>query len=680
MVRNLVLSAFVVVSVGALGQSGASWLDADFELANTVPPLDPMGSEKKLPFDDAPFVEHVRVRIPGSGITGVTDLFFDENNRLVATAGGIAHVLGKDGTWTERPNPAPADPAAPSGLPVWVSAQWGRAVWYATANGLYISSDGASSAERYEQYGVNGPLATDVAALVLVNDAMYVGTPLGISVCTEDGTWTAITGDDGLPFEDVTALAADSQGRIWIGTTEGAILYAPGDAHRTWYYRWGERYLPGSIVSAIAIAADDTPYFATDGGIGAIALKQTTLLEKAESIEARVNERHRRLGLVAPCTLDDPFEPTTFTISDGPNDGLWTAYHVAAMALAYGATGDPAAKASATTGMEALYMLQNVTGIPGLPARSVVPIEDKRPEKGDWHRSPDGKFFWRGDTSSDEIDGHYLAFYTYWTHIAKDDPAKREQCIAQVRAMTDYIVDNGYQLIDVTGERTTWGIWDPESLNDDPERYLENGLNALQMLSFLKTAHTITGDEKYDRHYQSLIVDHGYLSNLLTAKKVFPDENNHSDNQLGHVAWYPILQQETDPRVRAALHAGIRRHYRIVEPEKPSFFIFTYATIDPTHADIAAGLENLRETPEDRRAWPMHNSQRTDVDWNPRLDRMGNRQLMRVLPADERHFQKWNQNPYLADDGDDGHIENDGAAYLLPYWMGRYHGFIAAAR
>lgn len=669
-------------------------LGSDFPLANSVPPLEPMGSPKDLPLPDKPFIEHVRMIIPGGEIPGVTALAFDGAGKLVATAGSTDHVLGANGSWTEKPRSNEADPAAPAGVEIADSAIWGKAKWYATPDGLYISADGKAQAKRHESYGVGGPLATNVTSLALVGDTMFVGTPLGISIAAKDGSWSALTGDEGLPYENVTAIESDGNGGIWIGTTEGAIYYRPGDPNREWYYRWGQRYLPGNQVVAIACAADGTPYFATDGGIGAIQLKETTLLEKAQSIEERVNARHRRLGMVAECQLDDALNPTSYTIHDNDNDGLWSAYHIAAMSLAYGATKDPKAKASATEGMHALYMLQNASGIPGLVARSVVPIEEGKAMEAAWREkaspkqiaagfqwrpTPDGKYYWKSDTSSDEIDGHYLAFYTYWTHIAKDDPKERQLCIDQCRTLTNYIVDHNYQLIDWDGKRTLWGFWNPENLNNDPEHYIEGGLNALQILSFLKTAHTITGDEKFKEHYKKLIVEHHYLSNVLTSKKVFPDENNHSDDQLGHVAWYPILQQEKDPAVRAALHAGIRRHYSIVAPEKPSFYTFIYATIDPDHADIAAGLENLQEIPEDRRVWAMNNSQRADVVWDPMVDRFDKHQLIHVLPADERVFEKWNKNPYVPDGGGDGRHEDDGAAYLLPYWMGRYHGFIAPA-
>jgi hypothetical protein len=329
--------------------------------------------------------------------------------------------------------------------------------------------------------------------------------------------------------------------------------------------------------------------------------------------------------------------------------------------------------------MHALYMLQNASGTPGLVARSVVTLEEGKDKDAQWRLTPDGTMYWKSDTSSDEIDGHYLAFYAYFEHVAQFDPEERALIEKQVRAVTDYIVDNGYQLIDWDGERTRWGFWDPKSLNKDPENYVENGLNSLQMLSFLKVAHHITCDPKYADHYRSLIVEHGYLNNVLLEKKSFPDENNHSDDQLGFVAWYPILQLERDPAVRRALHAAVRRHFEVVRAEKPSFYSFVYATVDPADADIPAAIDTLREIPTNRRQYAVTNSTRDDIAWDPRPNRFDKRVLRHVLPPDERPFAKWNSDPYGPDSGGDGACEDDGAAYLLPYWMGRYHHLIAEA-
>jgi hypothetical protein len=37
---------------------------------------------------------------------------------------------------------------------------------------------------------------------------------------------------------------------------------------------------------------------------------------------------------------------------------------------------------------------------------------------------------------------------------------------------------------------------------------------------------------------------------------------------------------------------------------------------------------------------------------------------------------KWNGNPFRIDGGNLGRTEDDGAFFLLPYWMGRYLGLL----
>lgn len=692
-------------------------------LANVVPGLafpdhmvrDPQTAKPwQLPIVVAPFEEHVRgktIPIP-SGAT-VRWLEIGDDGNLIAYQGESPYVanavsrLTNKGEW-EASDMLAANPRgfanvmfntkgglarvdlnsrSKAGFRVF-SVETGNALWLADPLGglAQVPKTGTSGLSHVREYGVNGPLASKITALAADSKGtLWVGTPLGLSKRTNDGVWTGIRGRDGLPCEDITSIAVDKSDRLWIGTSMGVVHYRPYEEGRRWFYRQGKRYVPDDKVSAVAVSPDGkTIYVATAVGIGTIHVKTTTLLERAQTIERLVNERHRRLGLVADCSLDDAENPKSHVIGDNDNDGLWTAYHVAAMALAYAATKDEAAKVSAKEGMHALYMLQNASGIPGLVARSVLPPEEGSKKDGNkpdrqrqWRPTPDGKMYWKSDTSSDEIDGHFLAFYAYYAHVAQFDPEEKSLCVEQCRKLIDYIVDHNYQLIDWDGERTRWGFWNPENLNGDPGDYAENGLNSLQMLSFLRTSHFITGDPKYLDHYKKLILEHHYLSNVLLSKKEWPDENNHSDDQLGFVAWYPILQLEKDPVILDALKQGVRRHYKIVWAEKPSFYAFVYATVEPNQVDLPAAIENLMEIPTDRRTWAQKNSHRADVEISWRPNRFGKPVLTRVLPADERCFQKWNGDPYEPDGGGDGRNEDDGAAYLLPYWMGRYHQLIA---
>ena len=87
----------------------------------------------------------------------------------------------------------------------------------------------------------------------------------------------------------------------------------------------------------------------------------------------------------------------------------------------------------------------------------------------------------------------------------------------------------------------------------------------------------------------------------------------------------------------------------------------------------------LQDWPWDLIAWSTRNSHRQDVVVRNATGFSRNRaQLDRVLSPAERTHGRWNANPWAADWGDDGRREDDGVAWMVAYWMGVYHGYLAA--
>jgi hypothetical protein len=80
--------------------------------------------------------------------------------------------------------------------------------------------------------------------------------------------------------------------------------------------------------------------------------------------------------------------------------------------------------------------------------------------------------------------------------------------------------------------------------------------------------------------------------------------------------------------------------------------------------------------PMDTISWTVRNSHRADLARAGKPDRFGQREYLTLLPPDERPIMRWNANPFVVDGGNGGHSEDDGAAFLLPYWMGRFHSFL----
>lgn len=74
--------------------------------------------------------------------------------------------------------------------------------------------------------------------------------------------------------------------------------------------------------------------------------------------------------------------------------------------------------------------------------------------------------------------------------------------------------------------------------------------------------------------------------------------------------------------------------------------------------------------------WRVDNRGRSDLPHDPSRERFGEPQTTKLIPPDERPVMKWNSNPFRLTGGDGGLSEDDGTTLLLPYWMGRYHGFL----
>jgi hypothetical protein len=398
-----------------------------------------------------------------------------------------------------------------------------------------------------------------------------------------------------------------------------------------------------------------------------------TLAEKARRFEERVQARHLRHGLTASSRLATAGDLSSTGTVSSDNDGLWTAMYLAAECFRLKVTGEVEAADRARAGIRALMRLESITGIPGFPARSFIEVgKDEQPADGEWHPTADGKWKWKGDTSSDEIVGHYFAYLVYYDLAAGE--SEKRQIRSVVDRITSHIVDHGYRLVDVDGKPTRWGWWAPQDIWEDPD---ETGLRALHLLSHLAVAHHITGNARYRTAYGELINRERYALLARNQKINVPGHVNHSDDELAFLSYYPLLACEKDPELRKLYIQGLERSWQIERPEWNPLWNFIYAAgSGAKQFDLGESVATLRRIPMDLISWQVTNSHRLDVELDPLPDRFGRRQSLAVLPPDERPMMKWNGNPYLLDGGDDGRSEDDGAFFLLPYWMGRYYNLI----
>jgi len=519
---------------------------------------------------------------------------------------------------------------------------------------------------------------------------IYLATCKGLIRLKSKGQGQKITGREGLPYEDALAVAVEN-GFLWVGTSFGAARWDG----KEWQYFEGAQYLLHQRVQAVAAEPEGGAWLGTPAGITHVEYRMMTFAEKAAHFEKATRERHLRYGLVSDSHLEKPGELSTSHTFTNDNDGLWTAMYVAAECYRYAATKDPEARALARESLQALMFLETVTGIPGLMARSIArPDEEVDKVRGDhpmqWDNfSPDKKWRWKGDTSSDEVVGHYYGYSIYYDLCA--DETEKEQIRGKIRRITDYIMANDYNLLDVDGQPTTYG---KSNFYDNWRRFSpDRGLNSLEILSHLKAAYHITGDPKYQDAYLDLAWNKGYARFTVRQKINIPGFINHSDDELAFLSYYPLLKYETDPALLKFFRESIERSWKIERPEKNPLFNFIYGAVSPkgTDFDLEASLDTLKRISLDLVRWNHHNSRRADLKIKASRGRFGEKESKTPLPPDERTVMKWNGNPYELDSGkgwqptesmdyagtsSGGMSEEAGTFWLLPYWMGKYYRFI----
>lgn len=572
-------------------------------------------------------------------------------------------------------------------------------LWIGTASGLYRQNLAAALpiAERYSRPEV--VLSSNINALKLLADGtMCIGSTGGLDFYQGTKRVGSLTARNGMPSRNALALAQDTDGRIWIATKLGVVRR---DKEK-WSLRHSRRWLQSDDARDVAIGPDGTAWVATAAGVDAIHRKTMTLAQKADYYLTVLRTRHiRPPGLVGPAVLETPGDLSRSFIEDDDNDGEHTGMYLAMESLRFAVTKDPAARANAKVAFHALMALQRATGTPHFIARSILPVgtaprhevdrtftpqeiaETQRTDPREkivekrWIPTADGKYLWKRDASSDEVDGHMFGYATYFDLAAGDD--EKKLVADQVDRIVGGIIDHGYRLTDVDGKGTRWGNWSPDSLNGDPNWHEEMPGNSVEMLSYLGVAYRMTGKERYRAAARFLIDKHRYDKNMLETRFDTPAERTHIVDELLSIVYPNLATHLIFPELKPLAEISIQRWHKTAEPDGIPFYDFVYNRFSGKRVPLDRAVENLRDWPLDMIEWTVDNSKREDVviDRTPGLD---DGFLTRILPRSEMGLCMWDQEPYRAVIGRNGDREDRPNDWLLAYWMGRYYGLLSGPK
>jgi hypothetical protein len=633
---------------------------------------------------DAPqdYIERMRVVEGRLWVFGKSALYvFDKDSWRVLAKGrysdvtafaGKTIVASRDGLFEARGDqlvPLPGGEVSPG--PIQALANYSETL-YCLAYDRIFTFDGLEFGYR-DTVEFGAFPSKDLRDLLAVGSRLYVASHAGLGVL-QGSAATQILGSDGLPHEEGLVLAPGLAGDFWFGTTRGAIRVNGDEFH----YFSGPRWLLDDNVNDIT-THEDAVYIGTNDGLGIIRYVPFTLQKKAAYYEQHLTAwGQKRMAFTHKLERDGSAGRWVREVSD--NDVGWSTHYWASQAFKYAATGDQDARAEAVSGFNAMKWSEEITSIDGFPARSIWAVgETGNQAQGgsggypaEWNPTEDGRWAWKGDTSSDETDAHF--YYAAIFHDLVADAAEKKQVRDHVHRLMSHIMDNGWLLRDTDGKPTVWGRWDPEYFASEKGNYAR-GLNGLEILSYLRTAIHITGDAKFEEGLAELI-GRDYHREVIRQKLLEPGYVFHSDDRLAFYAYYPLLQYETDPYLRSHYRRSLARSFEIERIEHIPWFNFIYGATTGNDCETAEAVKHLREWPLDLVSYDWNNTYRTDL-----LTPAGYIPYAgggRPYSPRSRGPIRWTDSSMELKGGKGGQVVVDPSGWLDAYWMGRYYGMILA--
>jgi len=419
-----------------------------------------------------------------------------------------------------------------------------------------------------------------------------------------------------------------------------------------------------------------------------------SLATRAEGYQQTYEARHYTHGIAFNArTPDDPGGHYGYTTRG--DAAFQSGQCTQAMALRHAVLDTPETLDLIRRHLQGWRDFQRITGVKGLIGRSFY-RDDWPMEPGAFDYEGHGHLFqgtgdfvgwtWQADTSRDQVSGAVNGVAMAFDAV--DDEQVKNDAREFLVDLADHVWDNGLKIIDVDGEVTEHGEMDGEIWEGAP---FPNGMNAVCTLAWLKAAHHASGEPRFEEYYRELVYERDYVSILRDHQWVYMGYGTTWYNVfLVYQNWFHLMRLERDPVLREQYHAIFRdtmwlntagkrtpNRKAIAEgnPLKIAWYLYSTGERDPERLhDALWQVVVFGEPPlRDRR---VENSSDPEIEKNPdKLD-----ESLYPLPSNLRKPDMviWHRNPFELDGGSDSGEERTGCDYLLPYWLGRYYGYIGA--
>jgi hypothetical protein len=598
-----------------------------------------------------------------------------DGSALVVTSSRSRYVIETDFSYTRTPYSVPSSPRTPGDNGgTWIVLGGSNVV------GL-LRGDVLHPADTIPEH-VGTPVALVTGVSVPKQLELVVVGDRGIFALDED---LEIFAPDRVPYQGARSATRLSDGSIAIATANGVMRLMDRGNGPEWRVYNAERWIPNKDAYAV-LEDSNNLYIATGGGIARIEAKTMTLEEKLAPFVERIELRHDRDGAVADSHLTTKGDLSTNIPWDSDNDGSWTSYWLRAECLRYKVTQDPKAKAHFDRSLQAMLDMRTLTGTDHFLARALIRKDGCRlddcdnPDDGQWFTSPDGVWWVKADTSNDEIIAHFGMMGHLYDHCAGE--TQKQQIREHIAGIVGGIIDHGYQLVDLDGEVTTYGQFDPAYVKESiPGIFGDGGLRAAEILAGLTLAHYLTGEERFYTAKRFLIDEYQYDEEAKNELERVGRRAAMDNDDMAVWSFNILLRYEPDPALYAKWVEGWAHEWDVkFQHQQAAWWDIVHITNGANDFDARRIRDWLRSAPVDMIRWNIDNTARQDLvppepkDYFDQTGRM--RSDQKIVPYDERPANRWNTDSFHTEGGFDGYVEMDGADVLAPYWMARYYGFI----
>jgi hypothetical protein len=452
-----------------------------------------------------------------------------------------------------------------------------------------------------------------------------------------------------------------------------------------------------------------------------------SLATKAAAYDTRASTLH--MTPATPWVLDvalapnvDPEAATAADVAawrSGENDGLWSSLVLASQAYRFAVTHDPAARALLAELLRGEVLRMKITGVPGLFTRQLIPpgvtglacptdpalympSADKSANRwvqidaagcaetadatGAFHATTHcgladfAGWCFLDNISQDEYAGHLFALGAIARLV--DDAELRATAIDLLDQIGTHLVTNHMSFIDWDGRPTRYGKLFPAGGGDTP------GYLAVLGASALATTARGTGDPVLASAYAALAPTNAtYLDQISIWSGPDGCTSNWNDVSMLTAAFHHLLWNDATA-TRAPFLAAFEREL-VAQPrgilvEHDAWYELMWAaqkplgpgTDGPAYAAVEDAVCQLREFPRSNHL-VAHDT--APLAAEVCTGRQGESLAASAFTTADRcaaTFVWWGNAYIRAGCTSDPTLVQNPGGYLLPYWMGRYYGFI----